>query len=99
MRWPMRHSCDQAFSHVWNKRLEYVTSAPIWFKSWFPSAYNKWDKKLIIAKRGLSPQIMKIELVSISATESSFLHSLINKLADHKRDMVWFLRIEFFVFK
>ncbi len=28
------------------------------------------------AKRGLSPQIMKIELVSISATESSFLHSV-----------------------
>ncbi len=27
-------------------------------------------------KRGLSPQIMKIELVSISATESSFLHSV-----------------------
>ncbi len=26
------------------------------------------------AKRGSSPQIMKIELVSISATESSFLH-------------------------
>ncbi len=28
------------------------------------------------AKRGLSPQIMKIELVSVSATESSFLHSV-----------------------
>ncbi len=28
------------------------------------------------AKRGLSPQIMKIELVSISATESLFLHSV-----------------------
>ncbi len=28
------------------------------------------------AKRGISPQIMKIELVSISATESSFLHSV-----------------------
>ncbi len=28
------------------------------------------------AKRWLSPQIMKIELVSISATEASFLHSV-----------------------
>ncbi len=28
------------------------------------------------AKRGSSPQIMKIELVSISATESFFLHSV-----------------------
>ena len=28
------------------------------------------------SKRGLSHQIMKIELVSISATESSFLHSV-----------------------
>ncbi len=28
------------------------------------------------AIRGSSPQIMKIELVSISATESSFLHSV-----------------------
>ncbi len=28
------------------------------------------------AKRGSSPQIMKIELVSISATESLFLHSV-----------------------
>ncbi len=28
------------------------------------------------AKRGSSPQIMKIELVSISATESWFLHSV-----------------------
>ena len=28
------------------------------------------------AKRGLSPQTMKIELVSISATESLFLHSV-----------------------
>ena len=27
-------------------------------------------------ERGLSPQIMKIELASISATESSFLHSV-----------------------
>ncbi len=28
------------------------------------------------AKRGLSPQIMKIEFVLISATESLFLHSV-----------------------
>ncbi len=28
------------------------------------------------AKRGSSPQIMKIEVVSISATETSFLHSV-----------------------
>ncbi len=28
------------------------------------------------AERGLSPQIMKIELASISATESLFLHSV-----------------------
>ena len=37
---------------------------------------NLSDIEEYSAERGLSPQIMKIDLVSISATESSFLHSV-----------------------
>ncbi len=46
----------------------------LFFKEQHPVCSNTIEE--YSAERGLSPQIMKLELASISATESSFLHSV-----------------------